>query len=208
MVEAGHAPQRSAPPGLSRSALPSSAAATALPTSAIAANNSDTVPAVPQAATYATQPGTTQLADQVYVLHLEDDCFYVGLTNDPERRFAQHKEGKGSAWTRLHRPIDITSVTPRLHTYHEDQVTQELMSIHGIHNVRGGAYSMLEFSPEQLKGLQRILWHAANACTRCGRTGHFQQYCHQSHDVDGERIRDAVGRGDPGGFRFRIRFRG
>jgi predicted GIY-YIG superfamily endonuclease len=190
MVEAGYAPQRSAPPRLSRRALLFicvCAAVAALPPPATAANSSHmTITVDPQAATYTTQP------DQIYVLRLEDDCFYVGLTNDPERRFTQHKEGKGSAWTRLHHPIELMSATPRLNAFHEDQVTQELMLKHGIHKVRGGVHSMLEFSPEKLQALKRTLWHAANACIRCGRPGHFIKSCHETHDVDGERIRDEV----------------
>ena len=82
----------------------------------------------------------------LYVLELEHSCFYVGLTSDIDHRFAQHRDGDGAEWTRLHRPIR------RLHTintgtrdgreaeYMEDEVTIALMIRHGIGRVRGGHF--------------------------------------------------------------------
>ena len=43
----------------------------------------------------------------IYILKLVDDCFYVGKTNNMEERFFQHTSGKGSLWTKIHRPIKI-----------------------------------------------------------------------------------------------------
>lgn len=83
----------------------------------------------------------------LYILELEHSCFYVGLTSDTEHRFAQHRNGEGAEWTKLHRPIR------RLHTintgtrdgreaeYMEDEVTIALMIRHGIGCVRGGHFS-------------------------------------------------------------------
>ena len=45
----------------------------------------------------------------VYVIECENQCFYIGQTNDLVRRFQQHKEQgeKGSVWTSNHKPIRI-----------------------------------------------------------------------------------------------------
>lgn len=43
----------------------------------------------------------------VYVLLCEDGSFYTGSSNDPDRRFSNHKDGKGARYTKLHKPIRI-----------------------------------------------------------------------------------------------------
>ena len=36
----------------------------------------------------------------VYILECEDNTLYTGITTDVERRFKEHSEGKGGAYTR------------------------------------------------------------------------------------------------------------
>jgi putative endonuclease len=43
----------------------------------------------------------------VYVLLCEDQSLYTGATNDPEKRFHDHLKGKGSRYTRSHKPLKI-----------------------------------------------------------------------------------------------------
>ena len=43
----------------------------------------------------------------VYVLLCEDNTLYTGSTNNLEKRFEAHKSGKGSKYTRSHKPIRI-----------------------------------------------------------------------------------------------------
>lgn len=43
----------------------------------------------------------------VYILLCEDNSLYTGSTNDLEKRFKAHKEGKGGKYTRSHKPIKI-----------------------------------------------------------------------------------------------------
>ena len=43
----------------------------------------------------------------VYVLLCKDGTFYTGSTNNLEKRFAEHKSGKGGRYTRSHKPIKI-----------------------------------------------------------------------------------------------------
>jgi len=33
--------------------------------------------------------------------------FYIGSTDDVERRFAKHMQGKGASYTRSHKPLQI-----------------------------------------------------------------------------------------------------
>lgn len=85
----------------------------------------------------------------LYVLELDDDCYYVGLTGDLERRFNQHLagEGFGADWTTLHHPrhmvhsICTGTRDEREAVRIEDAVTVALMYQHGIEKVRGGCYA-------------------------------------------------------------------
>lgn len=43
----------------------------------------------------------------VYLLLTENDTLYCGFTDDIEKRFRQHLEGKGAKYTKSHKPIKI-----------------------------------------------------------------------------------------------------
>ena len=71
----------------------------------------------------------------VYVLRLQDGCFYVGWTADVETRIATHFLGRGAQWTRLHPPEGVISVTPGDTTL-ENTTTIALMAKYGWKLVR------------------------------------------------------------------------
>lgn len=41
---------------------------------------------------------------QVYMIRCADNSFYTGITIDVKRRFAEHAEGRGAKYFRLHPP--------------------------------------------------------------------------------------------------------
>ena len=43
----------------------------------------------------------------VYILLCDDRSLYTGISNNPQQRFFDHKNGKGGRYTRLHKPIKI-----------------------------------------------------------------------------------------------------
>ena len=43
----------------------------------------------------------------VYILECKDGTFYTGITNDLERRFKSHQNGKGARFTRVRRPLRL-----------------------------------------------------------------------------------------------------
>ena len=43
----------------------------------------------------------------VYILLCKDNSLYTGSTNNLEKRFADHQKGKGSKYTRSHKPVKI-----------------------------------------------------------------------------------------------------
>lgn len=42
-----------------------------------------------------------------YILLTENDTYYCGYTDDVEKRFLQHLEGKGAKYTRANKPVKI-----------------------------------------------------------------------------------------------------
>ena len=48
----------------------------------------------------------------VYVLRLQDHCWYVGYSVSPEVRIASHFMGRGLQWTRLHPSVAVESLQP------------------------------------------------------------------------------------------------
>jgi len=43
----------------------------------------------------------------VYILLCSDKSFYTGVSNNPQKRFLDHKNGKGGRYTRSHKPIKM-----------------------------------------------------------------------------------------------------
>lgn len=43
----------------------------------------------------------------VYILICEDTSLYTGYSDNPKRRFSQHKAGKGGHYTASHKPVKL-----------------------------------------------------------------------------------------------------
>ncbi|QMU07240.1 GIY-YIG nuclease family protein [Levilactobacillus suantsaii] len=91
--------------------------------------------------------------DYVYVLRLEDQCYYVGETSHLRSRLASHFNGEDEAgykcayWTTHHHPIalakllEFSSETPIPDLKKQETLeTINQMRAHGFRNVRGGAF--------------------------------------------------------------------
>lgn len=83
----------------------------------------------------------------IYVLELESDKFYVGQSRDPLTRLETHFAGKGSVWTRTHKPLkiaaclDVGVIDYRAGEILENEHVIQLMKEHGWKNVRGGFFT-------------------------------------------------------------------
>jgi len=76
----------------------------------------------------------------IYTLRLSDECWYVGLTSDLERRVSQHFLLRGSEWTKLHPPLEVVAVNPGGEEL-EQATTIALMCRYSWRKVRGGKYT-------------------------------------------------------------------
>ena len=75
----------------------------------------------------------------VYVLKLEDDCFYIGVTSNLNARLAQHFTGAGSVWTREHKPIQLIEVYIGGEDK-ENEIALQYIKKYGFDKARGGKY--------------------------------------------------------------------
>ena len=124
----------------------------------------------------------------IYIIRLEGGRYYVGKTNNLEKRKQQHLNGTASAWTRKYKPISVEKIIPNASHFDEDKYTKEYMSKYGIDKVRGGSYVDIELDDSQKETLNREIWGAKDLCKLCGRPGHFMKDCHAKTDASGNKI--------------------
>ncbi|KAI8587916.1 hypothetical protein BDZ88DRAFT_423647 [Geranomyces variabilis] len=115
--------------------------------------------------------------DIIYVLGLENDCYYVGKSKTPKDRIQQHFSGNGSAWTRLHRPVCVVETQAATTENSEDSLTQRYISKFGIDRVRGGWFHMPNPSKAEVKVMDRMIRSVTGDCFLCGGPGHFAAQC-------------------------------
>lgn len=112
----------------------------------------------------------------IYVLSLEQNKFYVGKTNDLARRFQEHQDQLGSAWTRKYKPTGIVEKFTD-HGFDELSTTLRYMCKYGIPNVRGADYCSIELSSEQLNQINSHITSENGSCYNCGSHDHFISQC-------------------------------
>jgi putative endonuclease len=47
---------------------------------------------------------------KLYIIHCSDDSYYTGITTDVERRFEQHRTGKGAKYFYGREPVEIVYI--------------------------------------------------------------------------------------------------
>jgi len=81
----------------------------------------------------------------LYVLKLEQNNYYVGMTHNLNLRLAQHFTGEGAKFTKLYKPISLEKVIyPAIEQGLENKVTKEYMEIYGKDKVKGGRYCKVD----------------------------------------------------------------
>jgi predicted GIY-YIG superfamily endonuclease len=117
------------------------------------------------------------MTTNIYILKLQNDKWYIGKSDNPEKRFLQHKNGSGSAWTSRYKAVELFKVIENVSSFLEDAFTKEYMSLYGIDNVRGGSYTQIILPDEQKKLIQREIWSMKNLCNNCGSSEHWVRSC-------------------------------
>lgn len=116
-------------------------------------------------------------------MQLQNGKYYVGKTTDMNRRYEEHKSGKGSSWTSKHKPVKILEVRPLKDGHDEDNTTKDFMKKYGVDNVRGGSYTQIELPDYVEKTIHVEIRGSSNACFKCGEHGHFARDCPSEEEV-------------------------
>ena len=117
------------------------------------------------------------MTTNVYALKLAGGKYYIGKSDNLDKRLESHFAGSGAAWTREHPPIKVVETRENVSRFEEDKMTKEYMEKYGIDNVRGGAYTQVELPDESRESLQREIRGASDVCFKCNRHGHWASQC-------------------------------
>jgi len=113
----------------------------------------------------------------IYVLRLEGGRYYVGKSDNVMKRYEEHLNGAGSAWTTRYPPVTLVKTINSVSAFEEDKTVKEYMGIYGIDMVRGGSYVTEALTPAQKAALQQEIWSAQDRCIRCGSSRHWVSTC-------------------------------
>jgi hypothetical protein len=137
------------------------------------------------------------MTTNIYILKLEHNKWYIGKTDNIEKRFEDHLQGNGSQWTKKYKPISIEKILKNASPYDEDKYTIEYMGIYGINNVRGGIYVTESLDIQTRAEINKKIWGATDCCIRCGRKGHFVNSCKFDKDIDDNQIKGLIPVSEP-----------
>ena len=115
--------------------------------------------------------------EYLYVLKLQKGKYYVGKTNDVMKRYQQHVEGKGSAWTSKFSPVSLVESKQVTSLHDENNMTKDMMKKYGVENVRGGSYTQIKLDDSVISVLNREFLGNSDKCFKCGLPGHFTNKC-------------------------------
>lgn len=113
----------------------------------------------------------------LYVLQLEQNKYYVGRTNDIDKRLVEHAAGKGAEWTVLYKVVKVVEIIKDCKPQDEDAMTITYMKKYGIENVRGGTFCSIILNNETLKLLTKMINTQESGCYKCGEKGHYANEC-------------------------------
>lgn len=80
----------------------------------------------------------------LYVLALEDNCFYIGISANVSHRIEQHFKGKGAVFTKKHKPLAVVSneiCNPKCAKKLERDLVLKYQAKYGKDKVRGAGHT-------------------------------------------------------------------
>lgn len=125
----------------------------------------------------------------IYCIKLENNKYYVGRTNNIERRMNEHLNNNGSEWTKIHKPImeegkiAIDFIIQTDDPFDEDKHVKKCMAAYGIDNVRGGSYSQINLTNNTKFFISKEISNSEDKCFVCKGSGHFAKNCRKQQET-------------------------
>ena len=121
----------------------------------------------------------------VYILQLNNNKYYIGQSEDIDRRIWYHKNYQGSKWTTTYQVInEIKPSTNKQEHFWELTETLNYMNKYGIENVRGSMFTNIELSQLDKIMAAQLYCELNNLCRKCGKEGHFINQCKETNVAD------------------------
>jgi predicted GIY-YIG superfamily endonuclease len=124
---------------------------------------------------------------KVYILELENNYFYIGVTQNIEERYKNHLEGNAALWTKLHKPLKYIIHkefdTRREANVEESSLTLSYMYKYSIEKVRGGRYANPVLNKFLMLCLKTEIAHNETLCFQCFQKGHYVRDCPETKIV-------------------------
>ena len=108
---------------------------------------------------------------RTFIIKCEDGKFYVDESNDIKKRYKDHIAGK-VLFSKKYQPIEIFEITDAS----VDGMVLTYMFRFGIKNVRGGKYSTMDLTEDEIKFIESEIY-SSDKCFRCGKDGHWSNHC-------------------------------
>lgn len=116
-------------------------------------------------------------SESIYVLKLQKGKYYVGKTNNVIKRYEEHSNGRGSAWTSKYPPVSLVETRAMQSIHDENNITKDFMKKYGVENVRGGSYTQIKLDDSVISVLNNEFLGNTDKCFKCGLAGHFASKC-------------------------------
>ena len=117
----------------------------------------------------------------VYILQLKDNKYYIGQSNDIDKRIWYHINYNGSKWTTKYEIIQELKTTYNFQEYFWELIeTLNYMKIYGINNVRGSMFTNIILSNSDKIMAMQLYCELNNLCRKCGKEGHYINQCKET----------------------------